>query len=147
VAKVRFEPVRRQFTPCKHIAGVVDEHIDAGLGSGNLLADPFHFGKKREIGEVHPMGGVGASLTQLRKGGLRPLLVPCHQYDSRSKCSKPRGGDVSDARGGTGDDDDLPVNGGLLGSFACRDLLHQEPTGFRSASCCLASGLVERLVL
>jgi len=50
------------------------------------------------------------------------LRVPRHQNDSRPKRGKPRSGDMPDAGGGTGDDNDLAVNGGLLGSkfpFEC----------------------------
>ena len=123
-----FEPVRRQLSAGKHIAGVVDEYIDARLGGGDLLADPLHFRDNRQVGKMRPVGKAGASLTQLREGGLCPLRVPRHQNDSRPKCSKPRGGDLPDAGGGAGDDNDLAVNGGLLGSkfpFECGDLLHQ----------------------
>ena len=119
-----FEPVRRQLPARKYIAGIVDEHIDARLDRSNLLADPLHFREKRQVGIMRPVGEVGADLTQLREGGVRPLAAPCHQNDPRPQRGKPCGGDISDARSGTGDDDDLAVNGGLLRS-RCRDFLHQ----------------------
>ena len=109
-----FELVRRQLPAGKHIAGVVDEYIDARLGGGDLLADSPHFRENRQVGKMRPVGKAGASLTQLREGGLGPLRVPRHQNDARPKRGKPRGGDMPDAGGGTGDDNDLAVNGGLL---------------------------------
>jgi hypothetical protein len=65
---------------------------------------------------MRPVGKAGASLTQLREGGLCPLRVPRHQNDSCSERGKPRSSDLPDAGGGTGDDNDLAVNGGLLRS-------------------------------
>jgi hypothetical protein len=62
------------------------------------------------------MSEVGTNLPEPRKGGVRALTVARNQYDARPKGGKPGGGNLSNTGRGAGDDDDLAVNGGLLGS-------------------------------
>src|SRR5216684_1101248 len=62
------------------------------------------------------MSDVGTNLPEPRKGGVRTPAVARHQDDARPKSGQPGGGNLSDTGRGAGDDDDLAVNGSLLGS-------------------------------
>jgi hypothetical protein len=108
--------VRRQLPGRKYIAGVIDQHIDARLGGGDLAANPLHLGKDRQVGNMGAVTGVGTGLLQSREGGVRTPSVTRHHDDARAESGQPGGGNLPDAGRGAGDDDDLAVNGSLLRS-------------------------------
>ena len=117
----RSAPAPHSFVPCgvsvsAGRASVVDQHVDARLGGGDLVADALHLAQDRQVGDMGAMGNVGTCLPECCEGGVRTPAVARLHYDARAQGSQPDGGDLSDAGRGAGDDDDLAVNGGLLGS-------------------------------
>ena len=110
-----FEAVRRHLPGREYVAGIVNKHVDARLGGSDLPADPLHLGEGRQVGDMGAMGDVGADLPECCEGGVRTPAVARHQDDACPKSGQLGGGNLSDTGRGAGDDDDLAVNGGLLG--------------------------------
>jgi hypothetical protein len=99
----------------EYVAGIIDKYVDARLGGGDLPADPLHLGENRQVGDMGAMGDVGTRLPQCCEGSIRTPAVARRQDDARPKSGQPGGSDLTDAGRGASDDDDLAVNGGLLG--------------------------------
>ncbi len=77
-----FECVRCHLPGREYVAGVVDKHVDARLGGGDLPADPLHLGEGRQVGDMGAMGDVGADLPECCEGGVRTPAVARHQDDA-----------------------------------------------------------------
>jgi hypothetical protein len=111
-----FEAVRRHLPGREYVAGIVNKHVDARLGGGDFPANPLHLGKDRQVGDMGAMGNVGTCLPECCEGGVRTPAVARHQDDACLKSGQLGGGNLSNTGRGAGDDDDLAVNGSLLGS-------------------------------
>ena len=113
------QPILRDAAVAEEGAGIVDQHIDARLGPGDFPRHPLHLRKAREIGLVEAMPGIprdGIELRQRRPGAAR---IAGDEQQPRALLGQASGGDLSDAGGGAGDDDDLALHVGLarLGSW------------------------------
>jgi hypothetical protein len=51
-----FQSVHGELTSCEQGPRIIDEHIDARFGCGDLCGQPFHFGNDRQIADVQRMG-------------------------------------------------------------------------------------------
>src|SRR6266436_670597 len=81
--------VRRHLPRRVYVAGVIDKHVDARLGGGDLPADPLYIGEDRQVGDKGAMSYVGTSLPESRKGGVRTPAVARYQDEARPKSGKP----------------------------------------------------------
>ena len=113
-AKVRSSPSAVSKRAPEHVAGIVEEHIDARLGRGDLRPDLLHVGDERQVGIVDAMRRARADLAQPRQRLLRPRAVAGDHDDAGALPGELLRRDPADARRGAGDDDDFVVDGTAL---------------------------------
>ena len=105
------EPVFRHAPRIEQGAGIVDQHIDLGLGLGNLARNPFHLGKPRQIGVVDRVIRVARDCAQVPARFLASMAVPRHENNAGAALREAVRRDFADAGRGAGDDDDLVSHG------------------------------------
>jgi hypothetical protein len=96
-AKVSSQAVFGHLARAKHGAGVIDQHIDSGFGTGNLGRHPLHLPELREIGVVNGMGDAGSALVEALPSSCAAIPVPRDLHDARAQGSEVLGCYLPDA--------------------------------------------------
>jgi len=91
-------------------AGVVDQHVDAGLGGGDLGGGPSGLGHAGQVGVHHAVGKPGTGPADSRQGVRGALPVAGDEDDSRALPCEVRRRHLADARRAPSEHNHLAVH-------------------------------------
>ncbi len=112
------EAVRREGAAREDRARIVDQHVDARRGCGDLAADALGFGQAGEVGIVNSVAETRRRRVEPGARRLAAAAVACDDDHPRAHRGEAYGGDLADAGGCAGDHHGLAVHAGLL--LACQ---------------------------
>jgi hypothetical protein len=94
-----------------HRPGIVDQDVDARLLRCDFARNAPGFGKARQVGIVHDMPDAGRQGLQLRERRRPARPVACDQDQARPRSREAPRGNLSNAGGRSGDDNDFALDG------------------------------------